>query len=199
MKIVRPYGMSKTVFADNTLTRVIQRRGSEENETSFVNFAKSNPGIVLAQWISAIDKIAAKPNFQDRATKRQHGFRQKLGEAVWKYIAENEVLAQGYEARFWEKIHPYPHNNNDLSDNKTAQIRGRWFRVFFGDVPFWEADLSVIGQKLYDHLYTTANKVEPEAKSRNSGLIQLRGEALENSTPYGKSRSVEHPQTNNNG
>jgi len=75
MKIIRPHGVSKTVFVDNTLIRVIQKRGCDKSEASFVNFAKTDPEIVFAQWISAIDKIAAKPNFQEKATEVVAGFR----------------------------------------------------------------------------------------------------------------------------
>lgn len=193
MKIVRPYGTSKTEFKDTTLTRVIQKRGSESSEASFVEFAKTDPDIVFAQWISAIDKIASKPNFLAKATERQYEFRQKLGEAVWKFITDKNILTEEYKDKFWEKIHPYP--QDDLLDDETKHIGGRWFKTFFGDIENGEVDLSDIGQNLFDHLYSSARKVYHTGKTRDHGAIELRGKSLENSTPYGKSRSVEFQQT----
>jgi hypothetical protein len=82
MQIVKPYGRSHAKRgADGKIRRVIgltpdPAKGlARDNRADIEGFARSDDRLVIAQWISAIDKIASKPNGDRAPTKEQRAFR----------------------------------------------------------------------------------------------------------------------------
>jgi hypothetical protein len=184
MKFVKPYGNSRTTILDNRLVRTLHTRENPVVGLNFEEFATSDPSIILAQWVSAIDKVAAKPTGGKLASSRQKEFRQKLGEEVWKYLRTNDLLPDGIKKVFWAKIHPYPAKT---TDDMKVQIRGRWFKAFFGDVRFWDADVARFPEELENHLYHHARKVHPDDDQRRShGVITSRATSISSSVPYAR-------------
>ena len=184
MKFVKPYGKSRTTIKGNRLVRTLHRRDNPDVGLNFEEFASSDPIIVLAQWVSAIDKVAAKPTGGTLASNRQKEFRQKLGIEVWKFLRIKDLLPDDLKKAFWAKIHPYPEKT---TDDMTVQIRGRWYKAFFGDVRFWEADVESFPEKLMDHLYHHASKVHPDdRKHRVHGVITSRASSISKSVPYSR-------------
>ena len=68
MLIIKPYGRSETSFDQSgKLRRKIRR---ESNSMDIRKFAGNHPELVIAQWISMIDKIAAKPRGHGKTHRR---------------------------------------------------------------------------------------------------------------------------------
>lgn len=59
-----------------------QRHGAPPGD-EIAGFARDWPYLVIAQWISAIDKIATKPKADKGATDAQRDLRTRLGAACW--------------------------------------------------------------------------------------------------------------------
>ena len=122
MLIIRPYGRSETGY-DNELRRGIRLRAKyargeildddelcREGEAVLEvgKFAETRPELVVAQWISVIDKIARKPG--RKPTPEQRSLRDGLGRAAFELLCK-EGPFRGQESDLeplWRsKIHPY--------------------------------------------------------------------------------------------
>ncbi len=73
MRIIKPYGRSETEFeAGENLQRAIRQKSSlgapNDTPVDIVKFTRNHPQLVIAQWISAIDKIASKPKRDKKPT-----------------------------------------------------------------------------------------------------------------------------------
>ena len=95
MRIIKPYGRSETGFeGKKKLRRAIRRKSNlgtpNDIPNDIVAFATTHPELVIAQWISAIDKIAAKPRGTHKPTPEQRALRQRLGEAAWQLLDEEK-------------------------------------------------------------------------------------------------------------
>lgn len=122
MRIIRPYGHSKTQINE---THTSERVLIQDSQTQHLStFATEHPELVIAQWISALDKIATKPNpnaqnkHKRRATVTQFDLRETLGHAAWRHITSKLpsgetrlIIPDGkhdyYRALWNNKIHPY--------------------------------------------------------------------------------------------
>lgn len=91
MLIVKPYGKSFT----NPQERQILKHsvdGQPSEAEGFSTFVTNEPKLVIAQWISVIDKIITKPKGDTKATDEQDEWRKALGAAAWAVIKSEQCL-----------------------------------------------------------------------------------------------------------
>lgn len=100
MRIIRPYGSSRSKETDHGLRRVLVEKGHERAEHDIADFARSHDELIIAQWISVIDKIARKPQGLKKPSAEQRAIRDRLGDACWMRLTEGgHVLAACHRAR----------------------------------------------------------------------------------------------------
>jgi hypothetical protein len=134
MKIVRPYGFSRTARQGKALERRLVEASATEPWPSrdIPEFALQESQLVIGQWISLIDKIARKPNGKSKPTPEQREIRGRLGEACWrllfagktKYLPEigtDEELSRIFHL-WWSRVHPYPNGKKEVSPDKTGKL-----------------------------------------------------------------------------
>ena len=180
MRIIKPYGRSETEFEEKKkLRRAIRQKTNlgtpNDIPNDIVAFATTHPELVIAQWISAIDKIAAKPRGTHKPTPKQRALRQRLGEAAWQLLDEKNLLADSSQSqdkltrRWWSKIHPY---GKETDDKERGNPKGRWYVRFAGDVEVSKVDAAAIAKKIHEHLYEREYRIHtdtdrsPERKGR---------------------------------
>lgn len=84
MRIIKPYGRSHAErIATGSTRRVLRERSNPEIARDIAEFARSHDRLVMAQWVSVIDKIATKPAGTTGPTTEQREFRDRLGQAAW--------------------------------------------------------------------------------------------------------------------
>ena len=192
MRIIKPYGRSQVELdGRGQATRSIRIRVDGEGTAegtfeSIVEFATKHDELVLAQWISAIDKIATKPSLNKAATPEQHRFRQRLGAAAWAHLVDQRLLKgladseKGARlARTWNwKIAPY---GDKVAEHRgkgsTPSAKGRWFARFAGERETDAADVAAIVGRLHEHLHVAAYRIGSEMKKRK-GLIEARADSI---------------------
>ena len=196
MLIIKPYGRSCTDFeANGKLRRKIRLDkdlGAQRRQPVDVGeFAKTHPELVIAQWISAIDKIAGKPSGGNKPTPEQRGFRQRLGKAALQLLTEKGLLDLSdrkgeLEKLWWSKVHPY---GKEDTDRVKGRKRGRWYKRFAGETEPAEADAAVIVEKIREHLHEREYRIapkrpsNPERPSKRRGRITARAESIIQSVP----------------
>ena len=187
MLIIRPYGRSETDY-DDELRRVIRLRakyarggslddGEGRREGDAVlevgEFAETWPELVVAQWISVIDKIARKPSRGKKPTPEQRSLRDGLGNAAFELLREEGPL-RGREddlERLWRsKIHPYPDG-----EEGNGREKGRWYEQFAdGENP---VDPEAVARRIREHLYVR------EARVGRRGRIAARADSIAKGVP----------------
>ena len=197
MLIVKPYGRSAiTSPASGEPCRVLCKR-DDGIDRDFKEFCREHPALVLAQWISIVDKIARKPSGRSKPSKAQRKFRQKIGAVLWPYLTSKEILSPELEQKFWAKVHPYPKGvSGEDEPRKTRPIadkshpkktggegkpEGRWYKRFLGDAKPADADLSGLPDKIFEHLYETEYRIAPthlNLPNKSKGLIAARAESI---------------------
>ncbi|MFW5642300.1 MAG: type VI-A CRISPR-associated RNA-guided ribonuclease Cas13a, partial [Roseicyclus sp.] len=187
MRLIRPYGTSATeAVADDAAARrrVLRLRGERSDdpivtESDLEAFATSHDRLVIAQWISVIDKIAAKPAGFEPPSPAQRALRAKLGAAAWAYIVAHDRLPnQGSDPKLrtlWQtRLEPYPEG-----DGKNGQkVRGRWYTRFAGDVPHKEIDAKAVVERIAEHLYERAQPIQPNRPAKPKGQIAHRAGSI---------------------
>jgi hypothetical protein len=198
MRIVRPYGSSRSRKKDQALSRVLVENTLGRAERDIPEFARSRDELVIAQWISTIDKIARKPAGRNKPTPAQRAFREKLGNACWLQITDGGHLpgATGGDREYlntlwWFKIHPYPHGTEEPrrrrngSLPRSAEVKGRWFEVFAGDYdpentnPHGAAEIiAETARRIEKHLYEGEYRLGPTTRPKRQGRIEARAESI---------------------
>ena len=187
MLIVKPYGRSETVFdGDDALRRKIRRNVDglpADDLAELASFAESHPKLVLAQWISAIDKIAAKPKPGGKPTAEQRRLRETLGRAALDLLNEEgffDLSEKGAEhKRLWRsKIHPY----GKKDDNKAhGREKGRWYARFAGGREPRDIDdraaKAIVG-KVHEHLHRAEYRIDGGRPNKRQGRIAARAESV---------------------
>ena len=194
MRIIRPYGRS--VVKRGEERKIVPRPKSREQAASqsapdtpcaIPGFAQDDPHIIIAQWISALDKIIAKPSGTNKASKASrelYDLRDRLGNACWdRMIARHESLRTMKKVWQW-KLHPYG-KPKDAGDKLR---KGRWYTAFAGETGFDQLDFSAIARALEEHLYCDQRRIHdgrPRSKwtENKKGLIAARAESVEKSLP----------------
>ncbi len=181
MKLITPYGRSRTESR-----RVLRLKPLLSEERDVPQFARSDDRLVIAQWISAIDKIARKPASSDKKpTPEQRDLRERLGKACWALICERELLngnlPEGIDAEtLWRsKVHPYKDGVYAPNNGKQPSAKGLWYKRFASDVPPGEADGVAIAGRIYEHLYKAEYRLDPGRPNKRQGKIASRAESIE--------------------
>ena len=189
MRIIKPYGRSETEFeAGKNLQRAIRRKSrlGAPNDTpvDIVKFTQNHPQLVIAQWISAIDKIASKPKRGDKKpTPEQLRLRQQLGEAALEVLTEKKLLdlSDGKDELtrlWWSKIHPY---GKKTDDKGVSNPKGRWYERFAGDTDVSTVDAAAIAKKIHEHLSTTEYRIHGSRPNKRAGRITARAKSIRGS------------------
>jgi hypothetical protein len=195
MRIIKPYGRSVVEKAGpGRLARAVSlhpdpARGVElDNRKSVVEFAASHDRLVIAQWISTIDKIARKPVGEAAATPQQAEFRRRLGDAAWTLIERralltglNDPAVKARLRRLWEfKIAPYKTARAVAkTGTRPPRLKGWWFRRFAGDVEEVDkVDADAVALAIHEHLYSAQYQMRVDDRTRLSGLIAARAESI---------------------
>jgi len=199
MRIVRPYGSSRSRKSGEEVRRVLVDSTAERTEWDIPPFARSHDKLVIAQWISTIDKIACKPAGRKKPTPAQYALREKLGNVCWLRMTEGGHLpgAAGADREhlnniWWFKIHPYgteteePRPRRDGSLPPSAELKGRWFEAFAGT---WDPEktsaretvdiLAQIAERIEKHLYETEYRLGQNKRPKRLGRIEARAESIE--------------------
>ena len=182
MRIIKPYGRSSTEFdGKDRLTRKLRRNLTYKTH-EIGEFAETHPELVIAQWISAIDKIAAKPKRDRKPTREQREFRQRLGEAAFRALTEKKLKSRkngepALDKVWWSKIHPY----SEEDDKETSgRARGRWYERFAGDTDPSEAVAEDIAKKIYEHLHENEYRIHESSPQKRDGRIAARAASIRN-------------------
>lgn len=206
MRIIRPYGRS--VVKRGEERKIVPRPKSREQAASqsarphscaIPDFAEDDPHIIIAQWISALDKIIAKPRGTNKASRELHGLRDKLGNACWdRMIARHEFSCaqQDKMKKVWQwKLHPYgkPEPEDTGKKHKSSKPpdtsrKGRWYNAFAGETGFGQLDFTGIAKALENHLYHDQRRIQdglPRSTrtEHKKGLIAARSESVAKSLP----------------
>ncbi len=193
MQIIKPYGHS---HVENDATGVAKRilrlrkeAGAATNPAKDIEtFSQSHDELVLAQWISAIDKIARKPAGKNGPTDEQRGFRERLGNAAWALLFDKRLLPglsnpdrAAYLAKLWNmKIAPYgtQEYRPRKHSTETPSAKGRWYERFAGACEVDKADTAAIAQKLHDHLYVAAYRMGAASPRHRRGRIAAQARSI---------------------
>ena len=185
MLIIKPYGRSYTEFDDGkTPKRKIRRNPTpdvrQDTLVDVEEFAKTHPELIIAQWISAIDKIAAKPGVGKKPTPERRRFRKKIGEAAFDLMTQKKFLdVSGREEelkRLWQsKLHPY---GDDDEKKRSPSPEGRWYKRFAGDVKPDDVDASKIAGNIAQHLHEREYRIKPDSRDKCQGRIAARAESI---------------------
>ena len=143
-------------------------------------FARTHPELIIAQWISAIDKIAAKPGVGKKPTPAQRRFREKIGQAAFDLMTQKKFLdVSGREEelkRLWQsKLHPYGDGDEK---KRSPSPEGRWYKRFAGDVKPDDVDASNIAENVAQHLHEREYRIKPDRRDKCQGRITARAESI---------------------
>ena len=194
MRIVRPYGESRAgAGAEGPRRRVLVDTTPQRQAHDIPAFAGSHDALVLAQWISLLDRIATKPSDNNGPTDRQRAFRDRLGEAAWAQICASDRIDPAGRAHLetlWRfKTHPYgnaeyrPRKTKDGQTKPDPDPRGRWYRRFAGDVAPEQADVNAIARLMDRHLHVAELRMDPDRPDKCKGVIQARAESIAGNVP----------------
>ena len=185
MLMIKPYGRSHTEFDDGkTPRRKIRRNPTPDvRQNTLVDveeFARTHPELIIAQWISAIDKIAAKPGVGKKPTPEQRRFREKIGQAAFDLMTQKKFLdVSGREKelkRLWQsKLHPYGDGDEK---KRSPSPEGRWYKRFAGDVKPDDVDASNIAENVAQHLHEREYRIKPDSRDKCQGRIAARAESI---------------------
>lgn len=181
MLIIKPYGKSVT---ENNIRSIVRElpTGNCSVKENISSFVKENDRIVIAQWVSVIDKIIQKPKPNKKASPKQHDIREMIGNACWEII-QNKNMLQGNDGelrKIWDwKIKPYE------VDRKIREGRipeGRWYKSFVNNNNFIKENAEQIAQQIYEHLYENALCIDKKNCQNRIGLIEHRANSISKNT-----------------
>lgn len=199
MRIIKPYGRSHAMDGGSGANRrVLRPRPLFQDCLDVGDFAASHDELVIAQWISTIDKIATKPWGDRKPTERQRKFRDRLGKAAWAHLQAdgllrglNESNQVKYQTLWAMKIAPYGEESAKPRRNKKGEEvpspKGKWYARFAGDVDVDKVDGAAVAAKIHEHLYDAEYRVCPDVPNRKQGRIPARARSI--------SRNVLAPRT----
>lgn len=176
MQIIKPYGRSFT----ETNQRVLLDKHRDKH--NIPPFAASHEKLVIAQWVSVIDKIVRKPNPKGKIslpTPQQYQLRETLGNAAW--LELNKRLPCSDHAVFWRsKIHPYGHETQ--VQEPAPLLQGRWYQRFVGDLEptaITENVAQIIVERIASHLYDAELRLGEHSTERRQGKITAQAETIQ--------------------
>jgi hypothetical protein len=205
MRIVRPYGRSHVERGNSDETkRVLRLRDNRDVLRDLAEFACSHDELIIAQWISAIDKIATKPFGNNGPTDEQRELRKALGNAAWA-ILEKKGLLPGLKdgerkerlAKLWEmKTHPYgeaEYKPRRGKQGRDPSAKAKWYARFTGDVRPSQVNARAVAEKIYEHLHAAEYRFHGDGK-HEKGRIAHRAASISHNVLH-----LPKPQTNSGG
>ena len=181
MLIVKPYGRSEVARGeDEALRRQLRLRPDNAGPCPLPEFAETHPELVIAQWISAIDRIAAKPPANRRPTPEQRQLRDRLGRAAWSLLEKRLPPDRADElAKLWRrKVHPYGDRDDDRASGRE---KGRWYARFAGETApgdIGEAEAADTARKIEEHLYEAEYRIDGGRPHGRKGRIVARATSI---------------------
>ena len=172
MRITRRYGQTR---ADLEQRQLIKKAGEGKGKTDIVQFAQKTPELLVAQWASALDKIATKPRGTEKPTEAQRDFRERLGGAFWDELRGFIDTADHAEMKklWFRKVHPYPKG----TDGDERDVRKtRWYESFCGDIDPAQVNPAAVAAKVKAHLHEKQLRLNGAQKRK--GLIVSRAESI---------------------
>lgn len=187
MRIVKPHGTSETHFDDDgRIRRYVHPDSFPAEPVDPSVFAARHPKLVMAQWVSCIDKVVTRPHGEGLPSETQWALRNSLSKAAWDLIVEKGLLdapakrLKRFERQWWARIHPY---GNETDPNTPRNPYGRWYRTLANGVEIADFNPETVANEIYVHLYENASRAHPEQEPRRSGLILERSDSIANSVP----------------
>ncbi|PJB69565.1 MAG: hypothetical protein CO093_10220, partial [Alphaproteobacteria bacterium CG_4_9_14_3_um_filter_47_13] len=174
MLIVKPYGKSSKLDKAPSRTLI-------SNDTSYEihHIATINPNLVIAQWISIIDKIIPKPKKEkEKEAPKQDEYRRMIGNAAWKVIIEKNLIPGEEDEtalkKIWDwKISPFKTSKNC----NTPLKKGKWYDTFVEKDQSIDVHSEIIAEKIYSHLYENQYSIKGD-KNKPLGLIEHRSNSI---------------------
>lgn len=201
MRIVKPYGRSHVEYAETdpagATRRVLGLRSEPDKRRDIEQFARSHDELVMAQWISTLDKIATKPAGKNGPTDEQRRFRDRLGQAAWTLLVAKGLLPgskdaerKEYLAKLWKaKVHPYGTTPYGARKDRQGRAfpppspKGRWYARFAGSVEVAEVDAGALARKIFAHLHEAEYRIHPGRPNRRQGRIAARAKSIAGNVP----------------
>lgn len=187
MKIIKPYGQALTRFTvDGILVRFLHTSSQPDIPVEIPEFCRNHSKLVIAQWISVIDKVITKPSGAARPTEDQWALRNALGQAAWDLIEARGLLAdphgrkQRLARNWWQRVHPYGQETDDATPRN---FRGRWFATFAGSADRASFDPSKVATRIYDHLYVRERRMGSATPRPGSGQLVDRANSIAKNVP----------------
>lgn len=184
MRIIKPYGRSKTTAGKK---RLITLKPEYKEGVDVFETLKDKPDFISAVWISAIDKIATKPDNNKKPTPAQRDFREKLGCSAWPLIESKLRVFLGkdmideFKKKWARKIHPYPKGEYSPPKNP-PEPKGRLYKLFAGDIEIKllkPDDYKRITEKIQLHLYVSSITEGSKTIIKSKGRIQANLQSIE--------------------
>lgn len=191
MRIIKPHGRSVTK-KDHPHNRRILCHKKNNNLHDLEDFALRSPDLVIAQWISVLDKIIKKPIGNKKASSIQHQSRETISQAMWPLLKtrleeqglDQKAFADGMFMKKWQaKVHPY--SVDKKSKEKQPRKQGKWYETFCGKIDpdqITDALAKDIAAKIEQHLYKNQRRVAHHSVPKQMGLIPSRAKSIEQNT-----------------
>lgn len=192
MRTIKPYGRSH-VEPDGAAPspankRILRRTSAPDQALDIADFAATHDDLILAHWISAIDKIARKPKMGTGATNDQRHLRKTLGDAAWAYINEHALLPglqdetqKKHLKLIWQsKIEPY--GSTTHKNGREPSPKGRWYQRFCGDQGVRAVDGQEIAQKIHQHLHQAELRMAKSRPNKHQGRIAATAQSIADNT-----------------
>lgn len=197
MHIIKPYGRSHVEKGRSDGTRrVLRRRLDRKKQWDIEEFAQSHDELVIAQWISTIDKIAAKPAGKNGPPEEQRAFRERLGKAAWEFLEENGLLpglsgpeSKEHLSKLWRmKIAPYgtaqykARRDKEGKDRPPPSPKGRWYDRFTGGADVANVDAAKVARKIHEDLHVAEHRIGADVPKRQ-GRVAARAQSIAVNVP----------------
>ena len=123
MLIIKPYGRSETKPTQKDIVRQLREASSKELR-EIDDYTREQSDLLIAQWISILDKIIRKPSGRRCPTKEQWACRERLGNALWCRLKKHikEPCREQAKKQWAAKVHPYGAKDNE---NNKSDFKGR--------------------------------------------------------------------------
>ena len=199
MLIVKPHGRSEAVFdAAGALRRALYLNPDGAGPRDIAGFAAEHPELVIAQWVSAIDRIAAKPRGKGKPSLDRRRLRDALGRAAFELLdREGAFDGDGRREemeRLWKrKVHPYGEGDDA---RRTGGEKGRLYTRFAGEVEPGDIggkEAAAIAARIAEHLNEAEYRIHAGCPKRRRGRIAARARSIAGNVSLAAPPSAETP------
>lgn len=206
MRIVKPYGRSHVEpGGPEARKRVLWPRDGMHSPRDLKDFVLTHNEILIAQWISTIDKIATKPGLGNGPTDEQRNFRNRLGNAAWAFLIDRKILSglddaavKKHFSSLWRvKIAPY---GTDKYKPRRVQrgravpqppsSKGRWYGRFSNSSNVADVNAADVVLKIHEHLHEAEYRIKGDSPNRTKGRIAARAESITTNVLRPKNTSI---------